>query len=88
MSYSQTPQHPGALLRQHIINPLHWSDNGAAAALETDVHNLSEVLDGLHPIDPELAQTLEAHGFGQAQAWLFLQERYDAAQDSSSQQAA
>ncbi|MDO4929366.1 MAG: HigA family addiction module antitoxin [Corynebacterium sp.] len=83
----QESVHPGTILLEHIVIPLHWSTSDAAILLDIDPQECASILEAQRPLSPELAQALECHGFGQADAWLLLQQEYDFACNPRSQTA-
>ena len=82
----RNPQHPGRIIAEGCIGPDAVGHGGAAsitaaaARLGCERKTLSRVIHGHRPIAPDLALRLESEGWGSAETWLWLQERYDLAQ--------
>lgn len=73
------PPHPGTLLREDVLNPLHLSVKETAARLGVSRVSLSRVLNGHAAISPDLALRLEHAGVSTARFWMTLQTNYDLA---------
>lgn len=74
------PPHPGAMLREDVIDPLNLSVTDAAKHFGMSRVSLSRVLNGHAAISPDLAIRLEMAGVSTARAWLAMQLNYDLAQ--------
>lgn len=77
MESEMKPVHPGAILREDILKELQISVTQAARNLRVSRKQLSEVVNEVAAISPEMAVRLEK-GFGvSAEFWLDLQKSYD-----------
>jgi addiction module HigA family antidote len=72
--------HPGALLREDVLEPLGLAVKDAAERLSMSRVALSRVLNGRAGISPDLAIRLERAGVSTARFWLTLQANYDLSQ--------
>ncbi|WP_229248058.1 HigA family addiction module antitoxin [Dyadobacter sandarakinus] len=71
------PVHPGAVLREDILKEMKISVTQAAKNLNVSRKQLSEVVNEVAAISPEMAVRLEK-GFGvNAEFWLDMQKNYD-----------
>jgi addiction module HigA family antidote len=75
------PPHPGAILREDVINELGLSVVEAASRLGISRVALTRVLQGHAGISANLAVRLELAGISTARAWLALQSNYDLARE-------
>ncbi len=75
----KNPPHPGTVVFEECIEPLHLSITGAASALGVTRNTLSELVNGKRGISPEMAVRLEAVFGGSAESWLVQQAQYDLA---------
>jgi addiction module HigA family antidote len=72
------PAHPGEILKELVIDPLHLSITEAASRLGVSRTSLSKVLKGRGTVTPEMAVRLEmTFGKPNAAHWLRLQSAYD-----------
>lgn len=71
------PSHPGALLKEEVLQPLGLSVTEAATRLAMSRVSLSRVLNGRAGISPDLAIRLEKAGVSTARAWIAMQANYD-----------
>jgi antitoxin HigA-1 len=69
--------HPGALLRDDVIEALGLSVSEAAGRLGVSRVALSRVLNGHAALSPNLAIRLERAGVSTARFWLGLQTNYE-----------
>jgi antitoxin HigA-1 len=76
----KNPPHPGGVVFEECIEPLHLSITAAAAALGVTRNTLSELVNGKRGISPEMAVRLEAVFGGSAESWLVQQAQYELAQ--------
>lgn len=74
------PVHPGAIIREDVINELGLSISEAADALGVSRVTLSRVINEHAGVSANLAVRLEAAGISTAAMWLRLQAAYDLAQ--------
>ena len=78
----KNPPHPGEIIRDLCIEPLHLTVTQAAAGLGITRKTLSLLLNGHAGISPEMAVRL-SKAFGRSpESWLALQSLYDLAQIS------
>jgi addiction module HigA family antidote len=75
----KNPPHPGTVVLQECIEPLHLSVTGAATALGVTRNTVSELVNGKRGISPEMAVRLETVFGGSAASWLLQQAQYDLA---------
>jgi addiction module HigA family antidote len=71
------PPHPGEILREDCLKPLHLTVTAAANGLGVSRGSLSELLNGHNGISADMAIRLEKAGFGSAESWLRNQVTYD-----------
>ncbi len=69
--------HPGALIRDQVLDPLALSVNEAATKLCMTPASLMAILEGHAPITLELATNLERIGVSTARFWIALQAEYE-----------
>jgi addiction module HigA family antidote len=71
------PPHPGEVLRQLCLEPLHLTVTGAARSLGVSRKALSGILNGRAGISPEMAVRLSIAFSTSAESWLNQQLQYD-----------
>jgi antitoxin HigA-1 len=71
------PPHPGEIIREDCMAPLHRSVTATAKGLGVSRTTLSELLNGHMGVSPEMAVRLEKQGWSSAEVWLGLQADYD-----------
>jgi addiction module HigA family antidote len=71
------PPHPGEVLKNLCLEPLHLSVTEAAKALGISRKTLSAVLNGRAGISPEMAVRLSIAFDTSAESWLNQQNQYD-----------
>lgn len=71
------PTHPGEILREDYLLPLHMSPEALAAALHIPVAHVEELINETRSVDPEIALRLTRYFGGDAVSWLNLQQNYD-----------
>ena len=71
------PPHPGEILREFCIEPLHLSVTRAAEGLGVSRKTLSAILNGRAGISPEMAIRLSKAFDTSAESWLNQQVQYD-----------
>jgi addiction module HigA family antidote len=77
MKRNMKPVHPGAILREDILNEMKLTITKASQDLKVSRKQLSEVINEIAGISAEMALRLEK-GFGvEARFWLDLQAKYD-----------
>lgn len=75
----KTPQHPGAIVREAIMEGLGMTITDAAAGLGVSRKQLSELVNERAGISPEMAIRLEQGVGSTADHWLRLQMAFDLA---------
>lgn len=73
------PPHPGEVLRELCLQPLHLSVTEAAAALGVSRKTISSIVNGRAGISPEMAVRLSIAFGTTAESWLRQQLQYDLA---------
>lgn len=71
------PTHPGEMLREEFLKPLHLTQAEVAARLRVPSSRVREVVHGKRGVTPDLALRLEALFGMEAQFWLNLQLAWD-----------
>jgi addiction module HigA family antidote len=71
------PPHPGTVIKEEILEPLHLSISELARGLAVNRKRLSLVLRGKSPLTPELAIRLEMAFKPSAESWIRQQAAYD-----------
>ena len=71
------PIHPGEVLQEEVLKPLHLSVNQLAKALAVDAPRLNEIVRGRRGISADTALRLSRYLGTSAQFWLNLQTSYD-----------
>lgn len=71
------PIHPGEILREEFMTPLHLSANALALALRVPATRLSEILNGRRGISADTGLRLARYFGTSAELWLGLQVEYD-----------
>jgi addiction module HigA family antidote len=71
------PAHPGEVIREACLKPLHLTVTAAAEGLGVSRQSLSELLNGRMGVSAEMAIRLEKAGWSSAEAWLRMQVLYD-----------
>lgn len=74
------PPHPGEVLWELCLQPLHLSVTEAAVALGVSRKTLSSIINGRSGISPEMAVRLSIALGTTAESWLRQQLQYDLAQ--------
>lgn len=69
--------HPGEILRELCLVPLHLTVTDAAASLDVSRNTLSAILNGRAGIRPEMAVRLSIAFDTTAESWLQQQLQYD-----------
>lgn len=75
----KTPQHPGAIVREAIVEALGMTITDAAAGLGVSRKQLSELVNERAGISPDMAIRLEQGVGSTAEHWLRLQMAFDLA---------
>lgn len=71
------PPHPGEILRELCLEPLHLTVTEAAASLDVSRNTLSAILNGRAGISPEMAVRLSIAFDTTAESWLQQQLQFD-----------
>lgn len=71
------PIHPGEILREDFLEPLHMSVNALALALRVPSTRLHEIVKERRAVTPDTALRLARYFGGDAQSWLNLQSAFD-----------
>ena len=72
-----TPIHPGEIIREEVLVPLHLSVNQLAKALDVDAARLNEIVRGRRGITADTALRLARYLGTSAEFWLKLQVHYE-----------
>jgi addiction module HigA family antidote len=75
---SETPEHPGKLLKERYLDPLEISPHQLARAIATPERHVAEFLHGKLAMTPDLAIRLGLYFDVPAYWWLEMQARFDA----------
>ncbi len=76
----KNPVHPGRIVRQDCLEPLHLTVTAAARVLGVTRQTLNNVVNGKAGISPEMAIRLSKAFGSTAEAWLAMQTAFDLAQ--------
>jgi antitoxin HigA-1 len=76
----RTPPHPGRIVRQECLAPLHLSVTEAARLLGVNRNTLSNLVNEQSGISPEMAVRLSKAFGSTPRVWLGIQMEYDLAQ--------
>lgn len=71
------PPHPGEVLKEACLDPLHLSITRAAGALGVSRENLSRLVNGKIGVSPEMAIRLSKAFNTTPELWLGMQQQYD-----------
>ncbi|HEX8740126.1 MAG TPA: HigA family addiction module antitoxin [Casimicrobiaceae bacterium] len=71
------PVHPGEVLREDYLAPLHLSVNALAVALDVPATRIHEIVKERRSITADTATRLAKYFGGDAASWLVLQATYD-----------
>ena len=71
------PPHPGEVLKELCLEPLHLTVTDAAEALGVSRKTLSSILNGRSGVSPEMAIRLGKAFNTSAESWLNQQMQYD-----------
>ena len=77
MKNGMRPIHPGEVLRQDYLAPLHISAHALSKALHVPPARINEIVREQRGITPDTALRLARFFGGDAQSWLNLQLAYD-----------
>lgn len=75
----KNPAHPGEVLRELYLTPLHLTVTGAAAALGVTRKAFSELINGKSGVSVEMALRLSRAFRTTPEYWLNMQQNYDLA---------
>ncbi len=76
----KSPVHPGRVVRQDCLEPLHLSVTAASKALGVTRQALNNLVNEQAAVSPEMAVRLSKAFGGTAEAWLTMQSAFDLAQ--------
>ena len=76
----KNPAHPGAIIREELLNGCGLSLQQSAKMLGVPIKTLAKVFNKEIKVTPNLAYRLELAGINTARLWLILQANYDLAQ--------
>ena len=71
------PVHPGEVLREDYLVPLHLSANALAKALHVPAPRINDVVRERRGVSADTAMRLARYFGGDARSWLNLQAAYD-----------
>ncbi|MEW6168741.1 MAG: HigA family addiction module antitoxin [Pseudomonadota bacterium] len=71
------PVHPGEVLREDYLRPLHMKPNALAMALRVPAPRINDIVLERRAVTPDTAMRLARYFGGDAQSWLNLQVAYD-----------
>ena len=71
------PLHPGEIIREDCLAPLHLTVTAAAKWLGVSRQSLSELLNGRSGVSADMAIRLEKAGWSEAETWLGVQSAHD-----------
>jgi addiction module HigA family antidote len=71
------PAHPGEILRELYLKPMHVTITQAAEALGVSRKHVSAIVNGRVPVTPDMAMRLAAAFATEAQLWVNLQAQHD-----------
>jgi addiction module HigA family antidote len=72
-----SPAHPGEILRELYLKPMHVTITQAAEALGVSRKHVSAIVNGRVPVTPDMAMRLAVVLATEAQLWVNLQAQYD-----------
>jgi addiction module HigA family antidote len=72
-----SPAHPGEILRELYLKPMHVTITQAAEALGVSRKHISAIVNGRVPVTPDMAMRLAAVFATEAQLWVNLQAQHD-----------
>lgn len=79
----KNPTHPGEIIKQDCLEPLHLTVTDAAKVLGVSRPTLSSLINGHNGVSPEMAIRLSKAFGSTPEFWLKLQMQYDLAQVSA-----
>jgi antitoxin HigA-1 len=71
------PAHPGEVLREDFLKPLHLSQYALAKAIAVPQIRISEIVNGKRAITPDTALRLARYFGTSAEFWMGMQTTYD-----------
>lgn len=71
------PIHPGEILREEFLVPLHMSANALAIALRVPAPRINDIVLERRAVTPDTALRLAQYFGGDAESWMSLQFAYD-----------
>jgi addiction module HigA family antidote len=76
-TFQRTPTHPGEILKEEFLEPLHLTQSALARRLGTSFHAVNELVNGKRGMTTEMALKLARYFGTTPELWLNLQNRYD-----------
>ena len=77
MSKKLPPIHPGEILREEFMRPMHLSSNALARALGVTTARINEIVRERRGVSADTALRLARYFGTDAQSWMNLQQRHD-----------
>jgi len=71
------PVHPGEILREDFLEPLHMSANALAKALNVPAPRINDIVRERRGVTADTAMRLARYFGGDARSWLNLQSAYE-----------
>ena len=71
------PVHPGEILREDFLKPLHMSANALARALKVPASRINDIVLERRGVTVDTAMRLVRYFGGDVQTWMNLQSTYD-----------
>ena len=75
-----SPVHPGEVLNRDFMRPSDLSIDALAKAIGVPDSRISDIVNGQEGVTADMASRLAQHFNTDAQSWMILQSRYEAAQ--------
>lgn len=77
MEQTRKPTSPGEIIREHYLEPLNLTIEALAENLAIGGERLSEIVDGIRPVDVDMAMRLSRALATSPELWLNLQAKLD-----------
>jgi addiction module HigA family antidote len=71
------PLHPGEILREDFLEPLHMSANALAKALNVPAPRINDIVRERRGVTADTAMRLARYFGGDARSWMNLQSAYE-----------
>jgi antitoxin HigA-1 len=75
--HMHNPPHPGEILKELYMEPLHLTVTETALGIGVSRKSLSELINGKYGVSPEMAIRLAKAFSTTPESWLNLQQQYD-----------